>query len=193
VDGFSSNLSAEAFWAGVFGNERPVEVEIGPGRGAFLLAAALANPRSNFLGIESSYPRASHLVTALRSRDLRNVRILRANAACVVEKLIPADSVAAYHVLFPDPWWKRRHWRRRVFTPTLAAALAHTLRPDGYVQIATDVEEYFRLITRLLCRHLERDVALPRPDPKTRFEEKALARGAGIQSACFRKVRCEQN
>jgi tRNA (guanine-N7-)-methyltransferase len=177
-------------WQFVFGNNNPVEVEIGPGTGTFLLAAAGRNPRINFFGIEHSQTRAAQLAAAVEAQGLPNARAIAADASCVVSGLVPPGSVAAYHIYFPDPWWKRRHFRRRLLTPALAAALADTLADGGRIYVATDVADVFALAVQTLGGHqdLARQTESPRPRPSaTVFERKGLARGAAIEEATFVK------
>lgn len=179
-----------ALWRFVFGNDHPVEVEIGPGTGVFLLAAATRDPGTNFFGIEHSYPRATQLAPAIAARGLSNARILAADASCVVATVLPPKSVAAYHIYFPDPWWKRRHHRRRLFTAAFAAALERTLVSNGRIYFATDVDDVFTLALRTLatCAALVRDSEPPPTRPGTTvFERKGLARGATIKEATFFK------
>ncbi len=180
----------DTFWKGVFGNDRPVEIEIGSGTGTFLLAAAGRHPGVNYLGIEASFSRATALEQAVCLRGLRNTIVLRADAACVLHHIIPAASVSAYHIYFPDPWWKRRHFRRRLFTAQFVADLARTLRPEGLVYTATDVELVSNLIFKAITTE-SRFVQVPGlRSPRlglTRFEEKGLNRGHIIRDAAFRK------
>ena len=179
-----------AFWRCVFGNDRPVEVEIGSGTGAFLLAAAARHAHTNFFGIEPSYTRATQLVSAIDAQGLSNARVLAADAGCVVATLLPPSCVATYHIYFPDPWWKRRHHRRRLFTPAFAGALERTLAPSGRIHVATDVDDVFALALKTLaaCAALTRHGERPPPRPGTTvFERKGLARGATIKEATFVK------
>jgi tRNA (guanine-N7-)-methyltransferase len=134
--------SARAFWRELFGSEAPVEIEIGSGDGTFLMARAAAFPARNFLGIERSPSRARRLAERVARRDLPNVRTLQADATCLMASLIPAASVGAVHVYFPDPWPKRGHAHRRIFTAAFAAALARALEIDGRLFVATDVVDY---------------------------------------------------
>jgi tRNA (guanine-N7-)-methyltransferase len=179
-----------ALWRSVFGNDRRVEVEIGPGTGTFLLAAAARDPHTNFLGLEHSHSRAFHLTAAIEERGLRNARVIAADASCVVATVLPAQSVDVYHIYFPDPWWKRRHHRRRLFTPAFAAALVQTLVVSGRIYVATDVDDVFALALKTLsqCAGLVRESDRPPPRPGvTVFERKGIVRGAAIKEAAFIK------
>ncbi|HLY38770.1 MAG TPA: tRNA (guanosine(46)-N7)-methyltransferase TrmB, partial [Candidatus Binatia bacterium] len=118
-------------WSGVFGNDRPVEVEIGPGRGDVLLAFAAASLGRNFFGIERTGGAAAAIAARAAARGLANVRVVAGDARCIVAELVPDGSVAAYHVYFPDPWPKTRHRKRRLASAGFAAALARTLAPGG--------------------------------------------------------------
>jgi tRNA (guanine-N7-)-methyltransferase len=177
-------------WRFVFGNDHPVEVEIGPGTGVFLLAAATRDAHTNFFGVEHSHTRATELAAAIAARGLSNARILAADGSCVAATVLPPSSVAAYHIYFPDPWWKRRHHRRRLFTPAFATALERTLESNGRIYFATDVDDVFTLALRTLamCATLAHDSEPPPPRPGTTlFERKGLARGATIKEATFVK------
>ena len=180
----------ERFWRAIFGNDRPVEIEIGPGTGTFILPAAGRCPETNFFGIEHSRGRAFRLQAAIAARGLTNARVLAADATCVVATLVPRASVHAVHIYFPDPWWKRRHHRRRLFTPQFVAVLAGVLVPRGRLYVATDVEEVFALILRTLERcAMVRDESMRSPRiGVTAFERKGLNRGAAIQEATFVKL-----
>jgi tRNA (guanine-N7-)-methyltransferase len=174
----------------IFGNAQPVEIEIGLGKGLFLLTSALANPHTNFLGIEIE--RKYQLFTANRiaKRNLTNVRLVQADARNFLRDCIPATSMQAIHVYFPDPWWKKRHQKRRVFTASFVAECARVLRRGGVLRVATDVEDYFRIILELLRQQTslrERpwlDADLP-IGAATNFERKARERGHPIFRAAF--------
>ena len=187
-----ATAGSDPLWQYVFGNERAVEVEIGCGTGTFILHAAAAAPATNFFGIERAYRRADRLVADVEARGLANTRILAADAGCVVVHVVPDASVRAYHIYFPDPWWKRRHFRRRYFTPEFAAALERTLEPGGRLYLATDVDEVMDRMLAAVDAHsrLSRrpDLCSPRAG-LTAFEKKGLARGASIRDAVFERIR----
>src|SRR5437763_9414175 len=102
-----------AMWREVFGDDRPVEVEIGPGRGEMLLAFAAARPGTNFFAIERLPGAADAIMARAVGRRLANVRVVVADARCVIGRLVAEASVTAYHLYFPDPWPKTRHRGRR--------------------------------------------------------------------------------
>jgi tRNA (guanine-N7-)-methyltransferase len=176
------------FWSSLFGGQGAVEIEIGPGTGTFILPAAATNSHINYLGIEHSHSRATHLQNALREQRLTNAIVVAADAACVVGAIIPTACVRAYHVYFPDPWWKRRHHRRRLFTPVFAAALARTLVDGGELHLATDVDQVFQLMSTTIAAtgafNIEPTSRSPRRGA-TVFERKGVARGASIHEATF--------
>src|SRR5688572_27634453 len=102
-------------WREFFGNDNPVEIDVGCGRGLFVVTAAERHPDRNFLGIELDFHEARRGAARLKRRKLENGRIIGGSVGYAFERLIAPASVAAIHVYFPDPWWKRRHRRRRVF------------------------------------------------------------------------------
>jgi len=135
-------------WSDIFGNTNPVEVEIGPGKGGFLLALARTTPEHNFFGVEISSRRTARLASLIERDGPANVIAIHADITCLLPLMIWPASVAAYHLYFPDPWWKRRHHARRLFHDDFAAALVRTLVPGGKIFLASDVEKYFTEVVR---------------------------------------------
>jgi len=178
------------FWPTIFGNEHPVEIEIGSGTGTFLLHAARERPQTNFYGIENARSRVRLVEDLIARRGCTNARIIAADAACLLRSFVPAASVAAFHIYFPDPWWKRRHHRRRLFNEEFTRDLQRALVPGGHVHTATDVEEVFDLIRATMATtgvfEEDREVRPPRRS-LTSFERKGMARGAEIWEMTFRK------
>ena len=176
-------------WFAVFGNRHPVEVEIGPGRGEVILAWAAAAPERNFFAIERSSGRATALGMAAARRELPNVRVVAGDAACVLAHGVPDESVAAYHVYFPDPWPKTGHRHRRLFGGDLARQLARTLVPEGTVHVASDLPGLVAAIsTQCVAAGLVLDSGAGPPSrPTTAFEQRYAQ--AGTSYARFLRPR----
>jgi tRNA (guanine-N7-)-methyltransferase len=130
-------------FAAVFQNRAAVEVEIGSGKGTFLVSQAKARPEINFFGIEYTNKVYRYSVDRIGRWGLKNVRIIRAEAAEFVQNRIPDASVRAFHIYYPDPWPKKRHHKRRFFSDERLAVLLRCLEPGGRIQLATDHEDYW--------------------------------------------------
>lgn len=189
-----STLDGSLDWSMVFGNTHPVEVEIGCGKGRFLIASAMQYQDVNYLGIERSVHYFRIVKERVTKRALANVRLLCDDASYFVRRIIPDGSIAAYHVYFPDPWPKKRHRKRRLFQGDFPAHIERTLSPGGTIDVATDFEEYFGEIVSLLdaCSGLSRMPDLPERvrllgTGLTNFEVKYAAAGRTIYRAAFQK------
>ena len=182
-------------WPAVFGNGRPVEIEVGFGKGLFLVKASQACPEVNFLGVEIARKLQFFVANRIAKRTLNNVRLVCTDARHFLAKQVPAGSVQAVHVYFPDPWWKQRHRKRRVYQPDFAAACEQVLQPGGRLYVATDVEAYFEIIQATTAEHtkliLEPPLAEKPPehdlDYLSNFERKARKVGKPIWRAVYRK------
>jgi tRNA (guanine-N7-)-methyltransferase len=175
-------------WRDVFRNANPVEIEVGFGKGLFLVTGGQAHPETNYLGIEVLRALQLYVATRLAKRQLANVRVACTDARWFLHNRVSPGSVAAVHVYFPDPWWKKRHHKRRVWTPDYAADCVRVLRPGGKLHVATDVPAYFEVIRELLdgqmgLRRLraEEQTGPPRPEEiLTNFERKARDKGGSV-------------
>ena len=142
-------------WSVLFGNDQPVELDIGCGRGLFLFNAAVTTPQTNLLGLEIDYREGRRTATRLMKRELANARVLGGDCRIVLAQMIAPGSVQAAHVYFPDPWWKKRHHKRRLFTDEFVQLLARILQRGGHVHHWTDVADYFEMSSNLLDQHPE--------------------------------------
>src|SRR5262249_41749640 len=149
-------------WKYVFGNDHPVEIEVGFGKGLFLLNAALACPGVNFFGVEIMRKYQLFTATRMARRKLMNVRLAAADARHFLRDYVLPASVQAIHVYFPDPWWKKRHHKRRVFTEDFVATCVGAIAPGGLFHLATDVAEYFAVMQELCAARPELE-ELPPP------------------------------
>ncbi len=170
-------------WQAVFERRQPIEIDLGCGKGSFLLWAATTYPTRNFLGVERLLRRLRRVDRKAVRAGLNNVRLIRLEATYLVSKLIPDGSVSTYHILFPDPWPKRRHRARRLISPDFLADLHRTMTPDGAVNCATDHAEYFEWIQRAFegsARFTEADPLVLPPEARTDFEKEFVAAGKPV-------------
>jgi tRNA (guanine-N7-)-methyltransferase len=170
-------------WEDTFALAQPVEIDVGCGKGAFLLWAARTRPQSNFLGIERQFVRLRKVDKKIQRLGLDNVRLIRVEAGYLIGKLVPANSVTVYHIYFPDPWPKRRHAAHRLFQPEFVANLHRTLRQGGALNVATDDSNYFLQIQSLMKRACQFAEVAPEQLPEeamTEFERVFRQKGQPI-------------
>jgi len=184
----TSRISA---WADIFANQRPVEIEVGFGKGLFLLEQSQNHPEINYLGIEIERKWVMFAAARLVRAGVANVRLVCTDARWFLHARVPDDSVQAVHVYFPDPWWKQRHRKRKLLTPEFAVQCTRVLRPGGLLHFATDVEAYFHETAAMLA---EQHLLTPAPDAAlqsdagiTHFERKYRQEGRTIHRTCFVK------
>jgi tRNA (guanine-N7-)-methyltransferase len=171
----------------IFRRKAPLHVDLGCGDGSFLCALAQRLPDKDFLGIERLLGRVRS--TARKAASLDNVRLLQMESSYAVRYLLPAESVETFYLLFPDPWPKRRHHRRRIVTPDFLNSIHTALRKDGAIYIATDHLDYFRKIKKTAesipgFAIDDADVDLPQSKFGLAFRQK----GAPIYWLALRKV-----
>jgi tRNA (guanine-N7-)-methyltransferase len=135
----------------LFDREAPLEIEVGSGKGLFLESAATANPAHNFLGIEIATKYARFAAARVARHDLRNAVMVHGDAQPIFADLLPESSVAAVHVYFPDPWWKKRHEKRRVLNERFVKQVERVLVSGGLLHYWTDVRERFDETLTLLA------------------------------------------
>lgn len=186
----------------IFGRKAPLEIEVGTGKGLFLRNAAREHPATDFLGIEIAHKYARFAAAGLVKAGLSNARVVSGDALRVFAELLPDASVAAVHVYFPDPWWKKRHRKRRVMNETFVAHIERALVPGGTLHFWTDVEEYFQVTLELLAARtrLIGPIAVPEtvadplrgcPDDlayRTHFERRMRLSNEPVYRAEFRKA-----
>lgn len=128
----------------------PLEVEVGSGKGHFLLAAAQAHPDHNYLGIEVAHKYAAYCAAKLIKEKVTNAAMISGDATALFRERFAENSLAAVHVYFPDPWWKKRHRKRRVMQMDLIHRVEVCLIPGGKLHFWTDVEEYFQTTLEMM-------------------------------------------
>ena len=171
-----------------FGRIAPLQVDLGCGEGSFLFELARRNPQKNYLGTEKLAGRVERVCR--KTAILGNVRVLNVESSYAVRFLLPQDSVETFYLMFPDPWPKRRHQRRRVVTSHFLDSIHRTLERAGTLRIATDQPDYFEQIERTARNHSGFSIAdLDEVHlPTTKFEKRFREQGAHIYRLSLRKI-----
>lgn len=176
--------------AKLFPAEQPLEFEIGSGDGSFTLQYALAHPGTNIVALERLLGRITKLDRKGHRAGLKNLRLLRAEAAYVLEYLLPPGRLDAIHVYFPDPWPKKRHHKNRLISEPFPPLAERLLKAEGVVYLRTDNVEYFEQMLEVF----DRVVGFERtetPEPLkalvTDFEQQFNAQGIPTNYAAYQK------
>jgi len=178
----------------IFGNKNPVVIEIGFGMGKATAIIAENNPDINYLGIEVHKPGIGKLLGEIRTRNLKNLRIIDYDAIEVLANMIADESVSAFHIFFADPWPKKRHHKRRLVQRPRTNLLASKLKKSGYLYFVTDWLPYaeFALDELNQTENLKNkfDGFAPHQQwrPETRFEQKGVDANRVISEIMFEKV-----
>ena len=173
----------------VFRRNAPLHVDLGCGDGSFLAALAQRNSHCNFLGLERlAGPVRS---TSRKIAGLGNARVMQVETSYAVRYLLPAQSVEVFYLLFPDPWPKRRHHRRRLVNDEFLLSIADALTDHGVLHLATDHRDYFEQIWCVTQRseNFKTAVAASESDfPQSGFEKQFRQTGAEIYRLALRKI-----
>jgi tRNA (guanine-N7-)-methyltransferase len=171
----------------IFGRIAPLHVDLGCGDGSFLCELAQRHLNKNFLATEKLVGRVAKVCR--KAAELKNVRVLNVESSHAVRYLLPEASVETFYLLFPDPWPKRRHHRRRLVQSDFLNSIHRALEPDGVFQIATDQPDYFEHVERLVHRLSGFEIVKPEMDlPSTKFERRFRDQSAPIYRLALRKI-----
>jgi tRNA (guanine-N7-)-methyltransferase len=180
---------------GIFGRVAPRVLEIGFGNGDNLEALATTQPQRDFLGVEVHRAGVGHLMLRAEQAGLRNLRVACHDAVELLERNLAPDSLDEVLILFPDPWHKKRHNKRRLIQAPFVATLASRLRAGGMLQLATDWEPYAQQMLEVLEASPDFEnaasegsfVARPEWRALTRFERRGQRLGHGVWDLSFRR------
>jgi tRNA (guanine-N7-)-methyltransferase len=177
--------------ARLFGRDAPTDVEIGAGKGRFLNQMAADHPERNFLAVERAAKYHRLCCERAAKRGLDNVRLLRTTAEDLLFRLLTPASISSLYVLFPDPWPKKRHHKRRLFTAEVVAAMASALIPGGRLLVKSDHPAYAEVIEEVLAaadglRWIDAEPAFAEL-PLTGFEHKYTLEGRAIRAFALRR------
>jgi tRNA (guanine-N7-)-methyltransferase len=175
----------------LFGRKAPLELDVGCGKGRFLIARATATPNTNFIGIDRRLKRIQKVNRKIGAAHLTNVRLMCVEACYAISCLLPPLSVSTMYVFFPDPWPKRRHHGRRLFSQSFFDAIHKTLLDNGAIHIATDHMDYLSQIKHLFSidsRFCEIPALERTEEYRTEFEITFLKLNQPIGRCSFRKI-----
>jgi len=177
----------------LFGRAAPRTLEIGFGNGEHLASLARAHPERDYLGIEVHRPGVGHLFMLAAANGSTNLRASQHDAVDVLREQIAPASLDELLVLFPDPWHKKRHHKRRLIQPPFVELAASRLKPGGVFRLATDWEEYALQMLDVLgaspsfLNQSPTGDWMPRPEERapTRFEKRGARLGHGVWDLAF--------
>ena len=177
-----------------FDLSRPLEIEVGCGKGQFLTRRAVENPDSDFLGIERMLERVRLFDGKCRRGGINNAKVLRLEALYTFHYLLPAHHARKVYVFFPDPWPKKKHHSHRLFGPLFLNALWKRLEIGGRLEFATDHREYFETVKECFAGDSRFEEVAPMDRPKevwTEFETMFRSQGLPIYSAAWRSLEAD--
>ena len=167
----------------------PLVLEIGSGMGETTIAIAKAHPETDFIAVEVHAPGVGALLNGLEREKLANVRVIRHDAVDVLEQMIGDGTLAAIHLFFPDPWPKKRHHKRRLVQPEVAALMARKLARGGLLHAATDWADYAEQMQAVFSAE---PLLVPAARgftsrPPTKFASRGQRLGHAIRDLYFRR------
>jgi tRNA (guanine-N7-)-methyltransferase len=175
----------------LFPKSQPIVMEVGYGMGEATWQIAKANPNLNYLGVEVHMPGVGKLMARLDEYELTNVRLIERDVFEVLYYMVKDSSLAGVHLFFPDPWPKKRHFKRRIVNERFLSDVAAKLKPGGYLHIATDWVPYAEWIKEVFSNtNLFTGGVTERPDwrPLTRFEGQGISKDHAVNDFRFLKA-----
>ena len=175
----------------LFPSAQPIVMDIGYGMGEATWQIAKANPSTNYLGVEVHMPGVGKLMARLDEYELTNVRLIERDVFEVFYYMVKDSSLDGVHLFFPDPWPKKRHFKRRIVNERFLADVAAKLKPGGYLHIATDWVPYAEWIKEVFSQtKLFTGGVVERPDwrPLTRFEGQGISKDHAVNDFRFIKA-----
>ena len=181
----------------LFGNDRPVIMEIGFGNGEATWRMAREHPGENYLGVEVHRPGVGRLLLNIEAHQLENIRIACEDAVGLLRERVAESSLAGVRIYFPDPWPKKRHHKRRIVQPEFISLVASRMKEGGILHLATDWQPYavhMLEVMKLSPEFENLSVSggyCPKPDwrPVTKYEQRGRRLGHEVFDLVFRRVR----
>ena len=187
-DPFFLDVNEHLNWQDEFRNSQPIKLEVGFGMGDFLVEMAIRDPNSNFVGVDFSQNGIQKLLIRVNNLNLNNIRVIYGDVRKKIPLLFHDGELDTVYINFPDPWPRKRHFKRRLVKPELVKLMSRKLAPDGHIYIATDSEpyasemlEYFNSEPLLQNKSPESGIIINRDHlPKTKYEKSFIYAGDKI-------------
>jgi tRNA (guanine-N7-)-methyltransferase len=191
LDALPRPLAVEA----LFCQPQALEIEVGSGKGLFLAMASGIDPTRNFLGCEVSGKYARYAAAQLARRHRSNAVVVHGDAERLLADGLPSECAAAIHVYFPDPWWKKRHLRRRIMNPQFVGQIERVLQPLGTLHFWTDVADYYHATLEIIASSTDLEGPFPVAertaehdlDYQTHFERRMRLHNQDVWRSEFRR------
>ncbi len=175
-----------------FGKFNKVVLELGFGNGDSFIQMAKESPNTLFIGVEVHKPGVGHALMLANNAGLENVKILEDDGVMIIDKMLPDSCIDRFQLFFPDPWHKRKHFKRRIIQAEFCKKLNRILKNKGRIHIATDWEDYARHCIRVMnlldfLKNTSKDNYVEKPEyrPITKFEKRGLKLGHKISDIIF--------
>lgn len=183
-------------WPARFQNNHSLKLEIGFGNGNFLIEKAIQNPEDNFIGMDFYHKGIRKVITRLDRLKIENIRIVYGDAREKFPMIFQDGELSEIYINFPDPWPKKRHFKRRLIKPPFVELLSRKLAPEGTLRVATDYEPYAVEIMDFIeadpglsNKNFAGGFSADRADcPKTKYEKTFLSAGKKIFYLDFKRV-----
>ena len=178
----------------IFGNSNPIVLDIGFGMGQEIIDFSLKNTTKNVLGIEMYKPAIGNLLKNIYEKNIKNIKIIEYDAYSVLNKMIPDESINEIHIYFPDPWPKKKHFKRRLLNIGFAEIIARKLKNSGEIKCATDNSNYAEQIMSVLGKQKylqnmnDRYGQRPKDRIISKFEQKAFDNHTTVYEIFFQRL-----
>ena len=178
----------------IFGNSNPIVLDIGFGMGHEIIDFSLKNTTKNVLGIEMYKPAIGNLLKNIYEKNIKNIKIIEYDAYCVLNTMIPDESINEIHIYFPDPWPKKKHFKRRLLNIGFAEIIARKLKNSGEIKCATDNSNYAEQIISVLGKQKylqnmnDRYGQRPKDRIISKFEQKAFDNHTTVYEIFFQRL-----
>ena len=177
-------------WSNIFNNNNPIYLELGCGNGEYTISNSSVHPNFNFIGIEVYDSGIGNALKQISDNEINNIKILKIDAVLFLKNFIKTSSLYGVSLFFPDPWPKKKHYKRRIINEDFLNLISDRVRKGGFVKIATDWTSYNESITELFETNKKfskvSDIPIYNERILTKFERRGILLGHNIFDSTFK-------